>query len=446
MDEVYETSLTAEHWTDGQGNRLPVGPMDVEEEELLDPESLKAVDPEEEFEGYTGNAGMTLDRWYRHAAVFLWPDRRHFDVLCDAGSRSAAAALGLRVKQWRQSGKKGAAALRAECVEFAAAIIARWEVNPFAGRFAGEERPDDLLRTLAALDAPGLIKAYLRDVMTKDASADPGKSLVGVLQKHGWGTFQQELEVLFKSATAETVERSVRLLEHVASAKPRKKGGWAELCAALAGATLRALEGIDQENPSFDYRARQVNRAEVLAGLARSLLVTEQSALLSRVVAHTLARQEEYPLTSAHVSALTALEPWLRKNVKKPCPGLSHWIASCCGQLESLTARAPRAPTDFRRPAVISCKCEDCGELRRFLDDPHEQVHRFPVREDRRRHLHHIIDRHHCDLDHKTERRGSPYTLVCTKNTRSYQERVKKFHQDQEHLAALRSIQASLPQ
>jgi hypothetical protein len=419
--------------------------MDVEEDELLDPESLKDVDPEEEFEGYTGNAGMTLDRWYRHAAVFLWPDRRHFDVLCDAGSRSAVGALELRVKQWRQSGQKGAPALRAQCVDFAAAIIARWRENPYALDFTQEEKPDTLLKSLAVLDEPGLIKAYLGEVMTKDASVDPGKSLLGVLQQHGWGTFQQELEVLFKRTTAETIERNVRLLEQIASAKPRKKGGWVELCAALAEAALQALDVIDQENASFDYRARQVERAEVLAGLARSLLVTDQPELLSRVVAHTLARPEKYPLTSAHVAALTTLEPWLKKNVKKPCPSLSHWIASCCGQLESLTARAPRAPTDFRRTAAISCNCADCGELKRFLDDPHEQVHRFPVREDRRRHLHHVIDRHHCDLDHKTERRGSPYTLVCTKNTRSYQERLKKFHQDQEHLAALRSIQASLP-
>src|SRR4051812_32968201 len=55
MEEVYDTSLTAEHWSDPEGNVLPIGKLSVEEDEVLDPDALKDVDPEEEYEGYTGN-------------------------------------------------------------------------------------------------------------------------------------------------------------------------------------------------------------------------------------------------------------------------------------------------------------------------------------------------------------------------------------------------------
>jgi hypothetical protein len=44
-----------------------------------------------------------------------------------------------------------------------------------------------------------------------------------------------------------------------------------------------------------------------------------------------------------------------------------------------------------------------------------------------------------------TERTGTPHTLVCTKNKASYVERLKLYQQDQEHLATVRSIEASLP-
>src|SRR5262249_44699471 len=43
------------------------------------------------------------------------------------------------------------------------------------------------------------------------------------------------------------------------------------------------------------------------------------------------------------------------------------------------------------------------------------------------------------------DRRGSPYTLVCTKNDALYRARLKKFTEDEEHLATLRAVQASLP-
>jgi hypothetical protein len=45
---------------------------------------LENVEPGEEFEGYTGNASMTLDRWDRHGVIFLWPNRKHFQVICQA--------------------------------------------------------------------------------------------------------------------------------------------------------------------------------------------------------------------------------------------------------------------------------------------------------------------------------------------------------------------------
>ena len=55
MIEIYETSLTADHWSDPEGNRLSIGELKVEEDEVLDPELLTEVKPREEFEGYTGN-------------------------------------------------------------------------------------------------------------------------------------------------------------------------------------------------------------------------------------------------------------------------------------------------------------------------------------------------------------------------------------------------------
>jgi hypothetical protein len=83
MGEVHESSLTVDHLSDSDGNPLPIGKLSVDEAEVLDVESLKDVDPEQAFEGYTGNAGMTLERWYRHAAILVWPVTRHFEILCD---------------------------------------------------------------------------------------------------------------------------------------------------------------------------------------------------------------------------------------------------------------------------------------------------------------------------------------------------------------------------
>jgi hypothetical protein len=385
-----------------------------------------------------------MDRWYRHAAICIWPERIHFDVLCESGDQSAAAYLELMVGQWKRSGKKDAQARKAECVAFASRIIANWNERSSRG-WDEQERVDPLLRSLAVLGEPDLIRAYLGNVLSRDVLVEPGKSLTGVCEKHGWGTFGQELEGFFKSTTEQSLERNIRLLEQICLAKPRKKAGWSELCEALARAAILALETIDEGAPPGHYWSSGADRAKVLAGLVRSLLGTGQDELLGRVVDHALARPQKYPLTAVHVAALTALAPWLPKNVARPSPALSRWIASCREQLETLTAQMPQPPSDWRRASALSCKCAECRELSRFLDDPQEQTHRFPVAESHRQHLQGIIQQDRCDVSCKTERKGRPYTLICTKTEASYHERLKTFHRDQKDLATLRAIQASLP-
>ena len=233
----------------------------------------------------------------------------------------------------------------------ATAILAKWPENRFARTHSQEPNTGNLLETLAALEEPGLIRGFLGNVMVKDASVDPGESVVTACQAHGWETFQQELLAVMKSTTIETIERNVRLLEHVGSSRPRKAEGWAELCAVLARELVSAIEKIDRQPATYDYRSREANRAEILAGLARSLIVTEQSEQLSRVVDHALASPKNYPLTEAHMAALVSLQAWLKKHVKKPSAALTRWLASCQEQLETLTARALRIrPTSGARP------------------------------------------------------------------------------------------------
>ncbi|MFZ0015160.1 MAG: 2OG-Fe(II) oxygenase, partial [Acidimicrobiia bacterium] len=87
MGEVYDQSLVANHWSDRQGGKVGLGDIHLDEEEIVDYLAVEEWEASrEEFEGYTGNAGMTLERWYHRAAVVIWPRDKHFEVLCTAGT------------------------------------------------------------------------------------------------------------------------------------------------------------------------------------------------------------------------------------------------------------------------------------------------------------------------------------------------------------------------
>ena len=71
----------------------------------------------------------------------------------------------------------------------------------------------------------------------------------------------------------------------------------------------------------------------------------------------------------------------------------------------------------------------------------YQKQSRFPLAKKRRQHLHQIIDGNRCDLTHVTERRGSPFTLVCTKTTASYEAACKIHERDLQNLSRIIALE-----
>lgn len=441
MEEVFDTSLTVKNGRDRTGNPMPFDELLIDEEtDLLDPEALRAVKPEEEFEGYTGNAGMTLERWYRHAAVVLWPEKRHFAVVCDQSPEAGLQILKTLVGQWQKANSKNAAALKESCSQLANAVVASWRPNSHGSGWDKKPEQNDLLMLLDSLDDRQLIDRFVTELLMQDVTLNPGKALTGVCQKYGWQTFAPSLLTLFKNTNPASMSRNIRLLEDLASAEESQSG----LCHDLGQELLAVLERIDTDKTITDWHMRNLNREAVFPELVRALIVANQPELLMRLVEHALEHPKEYPLAAVHLSAIKKLEAWLKKDVATPPPGLTHWLAACREQLEKLTAEEPQEPTDFRRPADVACKCKLCHELNQYLANPAEKVHRFMAPKEVRGHLEHRIGDHRCDVDMTTERTRPSHTLVCSKNMMSYERNLKKYHEDLQHLARVQEIEAAV--
>jgi hypothetical protein len=82
-----------------------------------------------------------------------------------------------------------------------------------------------------------------------------------------------------------------------------------------------------------------------------------------------------------------------------------------------------------------------------FLFGSRERIHRFRVKmgsckKERRQHVHNMIDKHRLAMTHITERVGSPQTLVCTKDSRVLDRRMKEYKNE---IAAMRSLLRMAP-
>jgi hypothetical protein len=111
--------------------------------------------------------------------------------------------------------------------------------------------------------------------------------------------------------------------------------------------------------------------------------------------------------------------------------------AACVAHLRARIAVPLAPPTDWARASSVTCSCRHCSELNRFLADPTLATWTYSAVQAERSHLESSIRHYRCDLDFTTLRRGSPHSLVCTKNQASYERRALQRKDDLEVVAQI---------
>ena len=94
MGEISDESFTNFHWRDARDRPVESGEYQIAEDALTVKESISDGEPDEkESEGYTGNAGCTMDHWYRRAAIVLWAAGDEEEILRRQDLRGACGRL-----------------------------------------------------------------------------------------------------------------------------------------------------------------------------------------------------------------------------------------------------------------------------------------------------------------------------------------------------------------
>ncbi|MCY4612087.1 MAG: 2OG-Fe(II) oxygenase [Nitrospira sp.] len=445
MGEIFETSLTANDWSDRHGDTCRFGRMELDDDEIVTNAALDTDDPsEEEFEGYTGNAGMTLARWYHRAAVLIWPREQHFSVLCSTGTEFAIGGLEAMVKALKRAPGTQRAAQRTDCLKFARAIIDSWTL-PRGGWFDesnGETDRSVFSKLLSTLDDPDLMRRFLSEVVPNDGGIKFPPEFVKFCRRHGLVGFGAELARVIGVVTKMTLLRNAELLFLLCRQLDNEADDLA-LCIRLCEHAALSLERFDSQAPEDQGQAQELDRTALLCTLVSAMLDVDAEGPLWKVIDHALAHRDKYELTRTHLAAIFKLES--RLGTRSPSSeAIARWLSTCRRELQERTAKAPQAPTDYRRDERVSCHCADCQVLSRFLANPVERECRMPLNKERRMHLHQIIDGNRCDLTHVTERRGRPYTLVCRKTTASYERACATFERDKCNLSRLTGIEQRL--
>ncbi len=440
MSEVYEESLTLNYWIDAQGHEKAFGEMQLDPDEVLGETDFDGFSATQEIHEATGNEGVTMERWYRQGVVVLWPHERYFRILAGEGQSSALPALAELIDSEPDPSHSEA------CRTFANEIVNRWRLPTYTYARQSSSHSVDMLTQLERLGEPAVVNRFIQEILAKDYTGTEGLLLSKLCDRLGWQTFALVLTGFVSSQSPSestaSLAATVSIVKDLCCSSPPMTAERQATCRAVAAELEPVITTWDSHQEKNVWLRQNESREGIVESVFQAFCAIEEPAWLEQFLSHALTTPQHYGLHSVLIPATQQIHQQLNRK----SPGRENYrrlLKHCIKALQSLTKTPVPVPTDWTQDVTLGCTCADCAELQHFLRDPQERVHRFRVRKDRRQHLHQQINAHGCDVDHVTERKGSPQTLVCTKNRASYEKRQQQFETDTQLLAELHAIAES---
>jgi hypothetical protein len=402
--------------------------------ELLPAGALGGEPPaEKRLTEASGNEGATYERSYHRAVLVLWRRDRTADVLLQAGIVAALPYL--------KHLADGCVRTRTEAIAVAERVLkgwpgdAEWDSSSIDGEWPGPADRTQMIAALTQLNSPALLERFLREVVASSYDGSENAALVA------------SLSVLGEERAAAVVSSLV------AARMPKRPNECAELLLALsetaslrfldvAQAAVACLDKVgrrDSKLETFDWEPpvqEHMLGPEFLESIVNALQRFNGGSLCSAAAEKIASRPECFSPVALVAPAIERI-CGLRKGAPAVNNSLQHLWNRAVEFLLERSEVPPQPPSDWHLAAELSCSCPDCQELKSFAHNPAERAHRFRIKKERRQHLHNMIDRYRLDMTHVTERVGSPQTLVCTKDRRTFDRRMSQY---QDEIAAMRRL------
>ncbi len=437
LTELIDSDVELRHWL-GAGGRWEAVAARVDAAELCYTRPSVDLEPfESEHEGYTGNAGNTVEHWYHRAAVVLWPRERTFVIRAKASPRWG---IGEVAKSLRARNPAAAIAMAQRLVPFWANVTGRTEKPALF---------DATLKVAAKLGDPSVAAALLQPFALAALKPKAAPRLADLLDSYGFDWCRTLLQEWASEENHEPPQTRLSWMDSTLPVLCRT------LCASDSSAG-RELAGwiLSEQWAWLLERSRQI-RQHVLAkdatremvGLCKPILrviessrATQQPDLLGRVIAFLTADAAEIPVqvpigllrNAKEHHAPTTLKNW----------GLPPVHAHC---LQVVTARLnepARASADWSIRTLIRCSCRLCETLTQFLRASDKVRYEWKLAKDHRSHIHRIIDAYDLPVTHTTRRTGSPFTLVLAKTAAVFERDAAERQSWQQELQWLKKTTA----
>jgi hypothetical protein len=439
IQELIDSDITLTHWTGPDGTRPEETSLSVDGDEVCASTETGDLEPySSDYEGYMGNWGNTLDRWYHRAAVAVWPREQAFANRAETSPAWALDELAAMASAGGESAARAAARTLAPFWDSTLQARTAEERGRVSGLFGKALQAADALtdaETATMLLRPFRIENLTVAYVTSfgKIAARYGQEWTAELLRTGFGGDQPAW------AYGEGQERR----QWVADWLPGLCKGLRATGSVGAVAAQRLLdlawEWIGKDIGAGLAASPPSHRDKQLGDLGKSLaaVLTAAAAIGAASTRDTVTgsiRKQQDAVTALEMSALRAAAELPRDGTRGEA-GLGDLAADCAARLRARHARPQREGGDWsiELPAG-GCTCDLCDTLREFLADKSRRTFDWPLAQQRRQHVHSRIDAAELPVSHVTRRQGRPYTLVLNKTNALFSREGEARARDQTNL------------
>jgi Rps23 Pro-64 3,4-dihydroxylase Tpa1-like proline 4-hydroxylase len=411
---IMDTEVVLKHWIDRDGTKISIKGFAVDNASLCYTGDNEMLEPyNSEFEGWCGNYGNTLDRWYHRAAIVLWKKEDYYAVMFEIDIETFMNKISLLLKD-------------SSSLQELQTILK--SVSPYWKRYANESKDASVSNIKQTLDIASIInntnisKNLLAAYTFKSFTKDNILNWITMIKLYGDSWVLELLEIYKKkiknSNDSYIIPCFNKIITELDVVEYPKIQQW---LLKFQYSMIVQSHRITYETP-VEYKALEKKRIQDIAEFADAILLTNNDEVIGNLALYLIKYVNSYPVLSLE----SICEKFLYSEFKNSL-GIKALKDHILSKLSSEYEKGMRNAQDQSILDKPNCKCEDCKTLEYFLIDKVLSKKIWPIAEARRNHVENVIKNVGIPLNVRTDTNGRPYKLVLTKSNDLYKTAKSRY-------------------
>lgn len=426
--ELIDNSTIIKHWRDAAGKSAGLPEWSVYDREICCTKATNELSPfESEYEGFMGNWGNTMERWYHRAAIILWRRQDRCGALLEIAPQTM-------IRELLQMAEKKKTLQQAQ--EITRHLLPDWSSS--SRNVSSSFSP--ILRLALRLDEQDLARELLYPLSSAILSPKTVPALLRLQTSYGSPWLIDVMRRWLAPSAYEEWEKPIDKLAQIIArwvrhtrAKEDALTHW--LMVRQLGTLKRKHHDQAQSSSPAIHLSNASTRIAEITELLSAAFLSSDDGIFNETIDHLISDERDYLIFDLiEISRFVKQQSYKREVTAAQSRRLLDFVRA---KVTTALDCPSRKAGDWSITEAVSCGCADCKVLAAFLQSSGQEHKVWPLAKGRRMHIHQAIEAMGVPVTHKTERRGSPYKLHLTKTK-------QLFLQDQQHRDRLKEANDDL--